>query len=64
MNKYRVAFMLLLGLIAVIGREPNHQSVYERVSHSLVSQDENRSDLKWHVVQLTISCLTAGCRLI
>jgi hypothetical protein len=64
MNKYRVAFVVLLGLIAVVGREPNHLSVYDRVSQSTTTADQNRSDLRWHWVGLTITCLTARCRYI
>ncbi len=64
MNKYRIAFMLLFGVIAVLGREPNHPSVYEQVSHAFVKDDQNRSDVSFHWVGLTITCLTARCRYI
>ncbi len=64
MKKYRIALVILMGLIAVVGREPNHPSVYQRVSDVLIEDEENRSDLRWHLVSLTITCLTARCRYI
>jgi hypothetical protein len=53
-----------MGVVALIGREPQQTSAFERMSLVLASPQENRSDLKWHVVQMSISCLTGGCRFI
>ncbi len=64
MNRYRIGFALLMAFVALVGREPQQASAFERMSYALAAPQENRSDLKWHVVQMSISCLTGGCRFI
>jgi hypothetical protein len=64
MNKFRLAFVVLVLTIAVIGRAPQKPSVYDGISNVTLQSAENRSDLSWQVVKMSISCLTAGCRFI